>query len=109
VLTVDRPQLAPGFDEVVRVTATIVDAGLVPVPTADHVVTFAVTGPGLVVATDSADNASHESFQANARHAFRGSCVAFIRANAPAGRIAVTASAPGLAPATVFIDAVVAR
>ena len=109
VLTADRAQLTPAFDDVVRVTASVVDASLVPVPTADEVVTFAVTGPGLVAATDSADNASHESFQANARHAFRGSCVAFIRATATTGRIELTASAPGLASATVLLDAAPAR
>jgi beta-galactosidase len=109
VLTADRTSVSPSFEDVVRVTATVVDASLVPVPDADHVVTFATSGPGTVVAVDSADNASHEPFQAGARHAFRGRCVAFVRASAPAGRITLTARAPGLEPATVLLEAVAAR
>jgi beta-galactosidase len=53
---------------------------------------------------DSADNASHEPFQASERHAFQGQCLAIIKASG-AGRIAVTASAPGLAAATLHIEA----
>jgi len=45
---------------------------------------------------DKADNAGHELFQGSARHAFEGECVAFGKANAAAGQIAITASPPGL-------------
>ena len=61
--------------------------------------------PGVIAAMDSADNASHEPFQASERHAFQGQCLAIIKASAGAGRIAVTASAPGLAAATTSIEA----
>ena len=104
VLTADRAPLANDFEHVVRVTATVVDASLVPVPTADHLVTFAVSGPGVVAAVDSADNASHESFQSTGRHAFQGSCVAFVRLTAATGKLTLTASAPGLAAGTVLIE-----
>jgi len=54
---------------------------------------------------DNADNASHEPFQASERHAYQGECVAFIKATAPAGKIVLTASAPGLKSDQVVIRA----
>jgi beta-galactosidase len=95
-LEADAPELVPGWDEVDLVRATIVDAAGVPVPGATNRVTFRVDGPGTVAAVDNADNSSHEPFQASTRSAFRGRCVAFLRATAPTGTITVTASADGL-------------
>jgi len=105
-LTAHRAQLAPGWDDVDFVTAEVVDANGVVAPGADNPVTFAVAGPGTIAAVDSADNASHESFQGNARRAYQGRCVAIVRATAATGEITVSASAPGLAPGAVTIDAV---
>ena len=105
VLAVDSSRLTPNWDDVAYVTATVVDENGVPVPTANALINFNVSGPGKVVAVDSGDNSSHESFQAAERRAFQGSCFAIIRAIAPAGRIIVVASSPGLASASVTITA----
>jgi beta-galactosidase len=107
ILTTDRPRLSPGWDDVAFVTANIVDAQGVPVPSANALVSFALTGPGVIAAVDSADNASHEPFQATERRAFQGRCVAFVKATAATGPLTVTASAPGLAPGTALIATVV--
>jgi len=104
VLAADRGSLAPDWDDVVYVTASVVDDNGVLVPGADPLVAFRTTGPGVIAAVDSADNASHEPFHASERHAFQGQCLAIVKASG-AGRIAVTASAPGLAAATVNIEA----
>jgi beta-galactosidase len=105
VLAADRGKLSPEWDDVVYVTASVVDENGVLVPGADQPIAFQVTGPGVIAAVDSADNASHEPFQASERHAFQGQCLAIVKASAGAGRIAVTASSPGLAAATVNIEA----
>jgi beta-galactosidase len=97
--------LSTGWDNVDFVRATIVDADGVPVPSATDAVTFRVDGPGEVAAVDNADNSSHEPFQASVRGAYRGRCVAFVRATAPMGTIAVTASAEGLQDGRVAIAA----
>ena len=76
--------------------ATVVDRHGVPVPGADNLISFKISGPGVVAAVDNADNASHEPFQASERHAFQGECVAFVKAGAPSGKIVLTASGPGL-------------
>jgi len=105
VLSTNRKKLAPSFEEVAEVTVLVVDANGVTVPAADNLVSFAASGPGAVVATDSADNASHAAFQSAERHAFRGRCVAFVKATAPSGAITITATAPGLTSGTVLLEA----
>ncbi|HEX6625188.1 MAG TPA: DUF4982 domain-containing protein, partial [Pyrinomonadaceae bacterium] len=104
-LSADRARLAPAWDDVAYVTATVVDANGVIVPNAADLVTFRVTGPGRVVAVDSGDNASHEPFQASERKAYQGRCFAILKANASRGRINVNASAPGLAGGSIHLAA----
>jgi len=106
VLAVDRGKLAPVWDDVSYVTVTIVDANGVRVPTASDLITFKITGPGVIAAVDSGDNTSHESFQASDRKAYQGRCFAILRANAPSGRIVLTASSPGLTSGSITIEAV---
>lgn len=105
ILSVDRSGLRPTWDDVAYVTATVVDANGVIVPGANNLITFTATGAGKVIAVDSADNSSHESFQAAERRAYQGRCFAIIRATA-AGRINVVASSTGLAGSLVVIAAV---
>ena len=104
-LAADRTTLKPVWDDVSYVTARVVDEHGVLVPGADAEIAFQVAGPGAVAAVDNADLSSHEPFQATARHAYQGQAIAIIRrAKGPNGRITVTASAPGLAPAKVEIQ-----
>jgi beta-galactosidase len=106
MLAADRNILAPAWDNVVYITATVVDENGVIVPGANDLITFKVTGPGVVAAVDSADNNSHEPFQASERKAYQGRCVALLKASAPSGRITLTASAPGLTSGSITINAV---
>jgi beta-galactosidase len=91
---------------VIYVAARVVDANGVLVPDASNLITFKVTGPGRLVAVDSADNSSHEPFQASARRAYQGLCFAMLRASASSGRITLVASSPGLPAASVNVKAV---
>src|ERR1039458_1296823 len=101
----DRIRLTADWNEVAFVRATVVDAHGVLVPSATNLITFKVSGPGVIAAVDNADNASHEPFPAGERHAFQGRCVAFVKASAPSGKIVLTASAPGLKSDEVVIKA----
>ena len=105
ILTADRRSVAPIWDDVSYITAKIVDENGVLVPTANDLIVFKVTGPGVVAAVDSGDNSSHEPFQASQRRAYQGLCFAMLKARAPRGRITITASASGLASASVTIAA----
>jgi beta-galactosidase len=103
VLTADRAATGTTWDDVVHVTAQVVDANGVQVPAASMPITFSTTGAE-ILATDNGDNASHESFQSPTRSAWEGQCLAIVRA-ATAGRITVSATAPGLTAATLAITA----
>ena len=106
VLTADRLEIAPTWDDVSYVEVTIVDDKGVLVPTAADIITFKITSPGVVVAVDSGSIASHEPFQATQRKAFQGRCVAMVKTTGGAGRITLTAQAEGLAEASVTLEAV---
>jgi len=95
-LSSETEKLPRGFDNVAVVRATITDANDIIVPRADDLVSFKVSGPGIIAAVDSSDTVSHEPFQAGNRHAFQGECVAFVKATAASGKITVTATAAGL-------------
>ena len=103
-LSVDKSRLAHAWDDVAHVEATVVDAEGVIVPSASDLITFKTSGPGRVAAVDSGDNASHEPFQASERRAYQGRCFALVKADAPRGRVTVTATARGLAPGSVTIE-----
>jgi len=103
LLTPDRNSLDPTWDDVVNVTATVVDANGVLIPNASDLIAFKVSGPGVIAAVDSGNNASHEPFQASERKAYQGRCFAMIKASGAKGRITLTASAPGLKGSSVSI------
>ncbi len=103
-LSLDRTKLRNDWDDAATITASVTDANGVIVPAADAAIAFQLNGPAAIAAVDSANNTSHEPFQANTRRVFDGWCIAIIRATA-AGKITIGASAPGLTPASVTIEA----
>ncbi len=108
-LTADRNLLAPVWDDVVYVTAKVVDENGVLVPNAGDLITFRISGPGVVTAVESADNNSQEPFQASERRTYQGSCVAILKATSVSGRLTLSASASGLKSDSLTINAVAAR
>jgi len=105
LLSADRRKLAAGWDDVACVRAMVVDAHGILVPVADNLITFNISGPGVIAAVDNANNSSHESFQAQERRAFQGKCAVFVKASAPSGKMIMTASSLGLQAGTVVIRA----
>ena len=96
LLTVDKTRLTDDWNDVVFVTAAVVDSNGTPVPDADDLISFEATGAGSIVAVDSADNTDHDPFQTTKRNAFQGRCLAYIKTDKSSGTITVTASAEGL-------------
>jgi beta-galactosidase len=93
LLTLDKPQITNDWNDVVFVTATVVDANGVPVPDADNMISFDANGAGSIVAVDSADNTDHDPFQTTKRTAYQGRCLAYIKTDKTTGTITVTAVA----------------
>ena len=105
VLVPDRTSISPTWDDVSHVEVTVVDDRGVLVPTAADLITFKITGPGVLAAVDSGSIASHEPFQASQRKTFQGRCIATVKATATSGRITLTATADGLKEASVTLEA----
>jgi beta-galactosidase len=105
VLTADRKQLPNNWDEVAFIRASVVDENGTTVPGASEPIIFEISGPGQIVAVDSADPTSHELFQSKERHPHNGLCLAIVRATAPSGTIEVTAHAADLSSNSVSIAA----
>ncbi len=104
-LTADRKAIAADGRDVVHLTVQIFDAQGNLAPTADHMITLYVRGPGRIIGMDNGNPVSHEPFQAEQRQAFNGLCLAIVQSTGAAGEIAVTANAPGLQADSVTLSA----
>ncbi|MFS8103062.1 DUF4982 domain-containing protein [Lentzea alba] len=76
------------------VSATVVDANGVVVPSADHRITFEVAG-GRVVGTDNGRQEDRENFTASTRRAYHGKALAIVTAGA---RVTARLGAPSPRP-----------
>jgi beta-galactosidase len=104
VLSTARASLAPVWDDVSFVTVRVSDAAGVPVPLADNLIRFAVDGPGAAIAVENGDVRSHEPFGAMQRHAYHGCCTVILRATSDTGIIRLTATAEGVAGASIELQ-----
>jgi beta-galactosidase len=101
-LTPDKKVIRADGRALSFVTADVVDAHGVVVPSADDQLTFQVTG-GRLVGTDSGRQESAENYKSPTRQAFNGKALAIVQSNGHAGPITVSATGPGLRPATTTI------
>jgi beta-galactosidase len=104
VLSVDKTQIKNTWDDVAFVTAKIYDVEGNLCPNADELVKFEITGAGFITAVDNGNVASHELYKATQRHAYRGSCIAFVKANEPNGKITVKVTAAGLEGSSINLE-----
>jgi len=96
-LSADRGELRGDSSDLVFMTAAIQDAAGLTVPRSHNRLTFTVSGPGRIVATDNGDATSFEPFTSPSREAFNGLALVIVRANrGGAGTLRVTAVADGL-------------
>jgi beta-galactosidase len=100
---VDRDSIAADRRDVAHVTVRIVDAQGRMVPDAAHEVSFEIQGEGKLIGVDNGDMQSHEDYKSNRRKVYSGMCLAIVQASAKPGRIAITATSPGLKPGNVTV------
>jgi beta-galactosidase len=103
VLAADHPTVLHDWNDISFVTAAISDSHGAVVTSSSTPVTFAITGPGAIVAVDSGSMVQ-ETFRGNVRNAYQGLAFALVQATG-AGAITVTASASGLTGASVTVQA----
>jgi len=105
-LTADRSRLKADGQDVAIFKVEVLDAKGRPVPRADDLVMFELSGPGQVIGVGNGNPTSHEPDVASQRKAFNGLCQAIVRTRrGAAGEVRVTASATGLKGASVVLRA----
>ena len=103
-LSVDRAAIQADRRDVSHVTVRVLDAQGRLHPDADNEVTFAIQGEGKLIGVDNGNMADMASdFKGKQRRASHGMCLAVVQSTASAGQIRVTATSPGLKPASVTI------
>ena len=79
-LTADRESISADGKDLLYVTADVVDAQGLIVPTADNMIEFSVSGGGQIVATDNGDPADLLAFPSASRKAFSGKALVILKA-----------------------------
>ena len=103
-LAPDRVSLAADGKDLSFVTVLVVDANGTLAPRAANQISFELSGPGQIVATDNGDPTDLTVFASPARKAFSGLALAIVRARpGEPGEIVLTARAEGLGVASVSI------
>jgi beta-galactosidase len=103
VLTADHATLLTDLNDISFIKATIADSAGNVVTSSNDPVTFAITGPGTIVAVDSG-NRIQETFRGNTRNAFLGLSFALVQATGP-GTITVTAKSGSLTGGSATVTA----
>jgi beta-galactosidase len=105
-LSADLASVHNDGDDLVFVTAKILDADGNLVPRSSSLIEFTIDGPGEIVATDNGDPTSHLPFKLTDRAAFNGLALAIIRTTpGKQGRITVRATSEVLVADEVAFDA----
>ena len=87
-------------EELTYVRLDVADRRGSTVPTAANPVSFSVSGPGEIVATDAGDPTSHVPFWSPSLPAFGGLCSVIVRRTGP-GKIVLRATSAGLGSAKI--------
>jgi beta-galactosidase len=103
LLKADRNRIKADEKDLSFVTVAVVDKDGVVVPTANNLIGFGIAGEGTIAGVDNGSPTSHEPFNANQHTAMNGLALAIIQSNDRKGKIKLTASADGLASASVEI------
>lgn len=104
ILDIEKPTIANNWDDVLYVTARVIDENGVICPNAIPIINFKVSDNAEIIAVENGDVLSHEKYKDTKRIAYKGSCNAIIRAKVAQGEITVTATAKDLKAAIIKIN-----
>lgn len=104
-LVADRKQIKADGKDLSFITVKILDKNGNMVPDADNKVNFKLNGNAFIAGVDNGDPVSHDPFKADYRKAFHGLALAVVQSKGKPGNITFTATADGLTPATVILQA----
>jgi beta-galactosidase len=102
-LTADKDELWANGQDLVHVTAAIVDEHGVRVPHAEDPIGMEVQGAGRLLGMDNGELLDHQPYPAPRRQARHGRCLGVVRAGHHPGPITITAVTPSLPPAAIDV------
>ncbi|MGN6640574.1 MAG: DUF4982 domain-containing protein, partial [Mucilaginibacter sp.] len=103
-LTPDRAKIKANGNDLSFVTVKVVDKNGIMLPQADNNISFSISGPAEIVATDNGNPADLVAFPSKDRKAFSGMALVIVRSkNSQPGKIVLTAKASGLKGATLTL------
>jgi beta-galactosidase len=103
-LAADRKNIKADGDDLSFITVRVMDVKGILVPEAANKISFEITGPGEIVATDNGDPASMVSFASHEREMYSGMALVIVRYKKGAtGTLTVKAVSTGLKSAVVEI------
>ena len=103
-LTADRTTLIADGQDLAYITIELLDAQGVKNPKSENEISFSVTG-GTIIGVGNANPRSLESYQQPKRKAWQGRCLVVVKTNTSAGPVILTATSPGLSPASLSLTA----
>ncbi len=103
MLSADKPQIENNWDDLVYVTATVTDENGLPCLNATDKIRFSAEGAGVIAAVDNADLSSAEPYSSKERWAYKGRCIAIVKASGGSGEIKITASSSDLKSESITI------
>lgn len=104
-LVADRKTINADGKDLSFITVRILDKDGNIVPDADNKVDFKVNGSAFIASVDNGDPVSHAPFKATYRKAFHGLALAILQAKETKGTITFSATADGLVPAKLVLQA----
>ncbi len=100
-LSPSRMDLSAGAGDAIVVPVSLLDNKGRVVPDSSNRVTFEITsGEGKILGVSNGNPADHDSDKATQRNAFHGDCIAVLMAGTKPGKLTITATSPGLKPAS---------
>lgn len=105
MLSADREAIASDGDDLVYITAAVVDKNGIVCPHADNRLYFSVTGDGELLTTDNGDQRETEPFVRPDKKCLAGYCVACVRSiKDRAGKLTLHVNGDGLDGAEISVD-----
>ena len=105
VLFPEREVIRANRQDLGYIKVQVVDANDVPVPFADNMIEFEVSGAGRLLAVGNGNQQSHTPLRGNKMEAWLGKCLAIIQSTDVKGEITITARSAGLPDATATLRA----
>lgn len=105
VLKADRRTINADGEDVAMFAVQVRDEHDRIVPITKNEVSFTVSGSGQLIGVGNGDPTDQESDKGASRKAFSGLCMAIVQSTKAKGNITVRATSPGLAAASLTIDA----